>query len=79
VLNATGFSRGQFTVEIPNPVEGGEYRCQVANPQVTCLDASAPLLQAAPVTVDGCHAQLTVTSAMLAKVRVGIAHRHLIL
>jgi hypothetical protein len=70
-INSTvKFEDNHFTVLLPNPVETGDYTCEIANPQDTCLPKTSPLLQPASVHIFGCATQLDVCSAELTSLRV---------
>ncbi|KAK7471458.1 hypothetical protein BaRGS_00035894, partial [Batillaria attramentaria] len=62
---STSYDHGQFYLQLPNPVEGGNYTCALPSTYAatSCLPAGSPLSREAALLVDETKARLTLLEA----------------
>nr|KAG5690256.1 hypothetical protein BaRGS_026708 [Batillaria attramentaria] len=67
-LDNTAYSNGQFLLNLPNPVHGGWYQCEIDNPSPsvmsTCMRDASSLERGAFVDVDEVQVRLTLAESL---------------
>ncbi|KAK7471651.1 hypothetical protein BaRGS_00035698, partial [Batillaria attramentaria] len=67
-LDSTTYSNGQFLLNLPNPVHGGWYQCEIDNPSPsamsTCMRDASSLERGAFVDVDEVQVRLTLAESL---------------